>query len=433
MMHDGKSMASKPIIQFLLDILRFDGSRVQRDDIEKLSQYDWQALLNLASAQRIRSLLYHRLKKNGLLDAVPDSPRHVLREFYQSNAVANLKYYGGLKQLATEFNSNSIPLIVLKGMYLAEAVYGNIALREMNDIDLLVPKDQLAEAVGILEKLGYEYDLAILERLGYESSERYLIESEIAAHHHISPLGKPDVGWVELHWALVRPNQHYSIDEKEIWENVMIIQLAGVNVSSLCPENLLLHICIHTSYHHKFNFSLRPSCDIAKIIEYFQEEIDWEVIQERAERWNWGRGVYLALRVAKELVGADIPVDALASLKPSDFTEDILSIAITQILYEESTLFSSRTIAKIVSQEKGWFLFTSLVKRIFVPRSVLADLYSLPLDSPIVYLFYFVRVKDLAVKLGSKVWQLQREIPKDVRFFDGKDILEEWLSTVKQL
>jgi hypothetical protein len=93
----------------------------------------------------------------------------------------------------------------------------------------------------------------------------------------------------------------------------------------------LLHLCLHTSYQHQFAFGLRPSCDIAETIACFGSTLDWRTLTERAERWGWQRGVYLALQLAKELAGADVPADILGRLQSTDVTEAILENARAQV------------------------------------------------------------------------------------------------------
>jgi hypothetical protein len=63
--------------------------------------------------------------------------------------------YRQLKEILIEFNKNNIPVILLKGAHLAQFVYGNIALRLMSDIDLLVKKEDLGCACAIIIKYGY--------------------------------------------------------------------------------------------------------------------------------------------------------------------------------------------------------------------------------------------------------------------------------------
>jgi hypothetical protein len=410
-------MPQETIIQLLLGLLRSDKNRVRKDDLHQLSPADWQALYDLATRQQIVALLYHRLKVQNLLDAAPADIQQSLADMYRLNAVRNMKIYHEFRQIAAAFQAASIPAIVLKGAYLAKAVYQNIALRQMGDMDLLVPKPRLAEAVDILH------------RQGYKETTPFTIEVDTAVAQHLTRFVKPPVGAVELHWTLTRPGKHYTIDVDELWERAIPANLAGIEVLSLSPEDLLLHLCLHTSYQHQFAFGLRPSCDIARMIQHYQGELDWGAVQQRAEAWGWGRGVYLALRVARELVGAAVPGKVLRQLKPSAFEEAIVATAKDQIFaYRTATGFVSRNLAQLMGRDNLWASLRDFARSIFVPRVVLAKNYPISPKSRFIYFYYLVRFKDVLTRHGRTAWRLYRHDPEIASLADRTRDLSEWLS-----
>jgi hypothetical protein len=103
----------------------------------------------------VAPLLYHRLKALGLESAETLAALSVLRNYHRQNALRNLQFFAGLNPIVKALQAEKIPVIALKGAHLAQAVYGSIALREMNDFDLLVPPDRLARAGEILAAQGY--------------------------------------------------------------------------------------------------------------------------------------------------------------------------------------------------------------------------------------------------------------------------------------
>lgn len=78
-----------------------------------------------------------------------------LREAFLINATRNALLYHDLAQAVTTLQQNGIRVTVLKGAHLAALIYPHIGLRPMADMDLLVPKEDLAKADTVLCGLGY--------------------------------------------------------------------------------------------------------------------------------------------------------------------------------------------------------------------------------------------------------------------------------------
>jgi len=57
-----------------------------------------------------------------------------------------MKVYAQLRKVLQVFCQEKVPVIVLKGALLAELVYQHIGLRTMDDVDLLVSKQDLGKA-----------------------------------------------------------------------------------------------------------------------------------------------------------------------------------------------------------------------------------------------------------------------------------------------
>jgi len=377
-------MAEPELCRLLIDCLKRDGPAVEAARLSNLTQEDWQAFLALAAAQRVRSLLRHRLRQKGLSDAVPGKAAEALRNASRRNTVNNLRLYGELRLLLSGLKHEGIPLILLKGIYLADAVYNNIGLREMHDIDVLARPADLTRVAGILIKMGY--------------TPLQPIDADITinAMHHLPSLVRKDYGTFEVHWNLTRPGDSYSIDPGSLWERSIPVHIAGCDATALSPEDLLLHLCMHFSYQHRFAFGLRPSCDIAEAIAGFGPALDWRTVVERAGLRGWQRGVYLSLRLAGELAGADVPADILEELHPADMTEDVLEAARTQVFTDKKLVYSiPAPFAELLQSRSLWGKSRIFWQRVFLPRAIIAAQYSVQADSPRIYGCYLRRFADV--------------------------------------
>jgi len=373
----------------LTDCLRKDDRPIELSLLSGLSPEQWQALLAFATVQRVKSLLWYRLRQKGLDEAVPTETAKKFHEDSFRNTAHNLRFYDELRRLLSALKPEGISLILLKGIFLAQGVYSNIGCREMNDIDILARPEHL------------ERIAAILTGMGYAPIEPISAHITINAEHHLPRIIKPGHGNFEIHWNLTSPDKKYSIRPEELWERAKPAHIDGFDALTLSPEDLLLHLCLHTSYQHQFVFGLRPFCDIAETIAHFGPALNWQISWERAFQWGWQRGVYLALRLAQELVGADVPADILERLRPSDIPEAVLETVRTQI-FGDKGFARSITLPFAELLESRHFIDKIRIfwRRVFLPRAIIASLYSVPTDSLRIYCYYPRRIVDVLRRHG---------------------------------
>jgi len=403
--------------QLLLDCLKKNPDCPRRSTLCSLDPSDWNQLLDLAAIQRVRPLLHHRLKAKHLDHLVPEAVRTALQNAYRETTLRNLRSYGELHHLFATLDRENIPLLVLKGMFLAEAVYGHIGLREMNDIDLLVHQQHLPRIVEQLSTCGYDPATPI-----------YNINATLNTQWHLPTFTKAHTASFEIHWNLTPPDEIYTIDPAELWRRAVPLRLKGLDLLALCPEDVLLHLCLHTSYQHQFAFGLRPSCDIAELLTSCNGEIAWASVLDRAERWGWRRGVYLALRLAEELVDADISDEVMKNLRPTDFDEGIVTVAISQVFADPG--FSktvSTPFAQLIGAKGLWGRVKIFGKRVFLTRSFMAYKYSAAPDSLKIYCYYAVRVFDLLRSHGRNMCKVLDGDSGIIELAERKRIIHQFL------
>ncbi|MCI5146342.1 MAG: hypothetical protein D3923_12645, partial [Candidatus Electrothrix sp. AR3] len=241
--------------------------------LERLTPPDWRDLMQQARRHAVLYFLYHRLKTQNLDRHIPADILQTVRTGYFECAWKNNNLYSELSKILKALQSKGIPVILLKGVYLAKTVYSNIALRSMGDIDLLIRKPDLLKA-----------EKTLLE-LGYRSGRKGDIETACEKQNHLPPLRKQNSSPVELHWNIEWPTAPFTIDVEGLWERAQPVSIAGVEVLGLSPEDLLLHLCLHTSYRHLYKNGLRSFCDMRETIRYYRNEIDWEQVGLRAHEW----------------------------------------------------------------------------------------------------------------------------------------------------
>jgi len=387
------------------------------------SNLDWERLLGAATHLGIAPLVYTTLMAMADRATVPPAVMERSAHLYYRQAMLNGRRYGELRKILAECARAGIRVLVLKGAAIAERVYGNIALCPMRDLDFMVERNDLAATDRLLREMGYVPDESCHSAAWYRDH-----------HHHLTPYGRPDRrAWVEVHHHILPPPASVRIPVEDLWRRARPISAGGA--LGLCPEDLLLHLCLHVSMQHQFCLGLRPVCDIAATIGHYGDEIDWKQVRHRTCQWAVRKSVYLTLRLARDLVDAAVPEDLLDSLQPEGFDPQVIVWARAQIFADERPIPSPPSnLAQLCgpkgAREKGALFLQS----VFPSPKVMAELYRASPDSKRIYLYYPVRWRDLLRRHGRSAWRFLRrdDVMMDLAERENqKTALSDWLASVQ--
>jgi hypothetical protein len=348
--------------QFLLQFIR------RGSDLKSYQSLDlavWQSLLRQANRYSLVPLLYQRLvRERSGQSFLPSEIGRLLRNAYYQSLAQNTLIYHHLGQVLQRLQEAGLRLLLLKGAYLAEQVYGDIGLRPMGDLDLLSPPDEFPRT------------LSILTEMGFTSKRLYSEEADGVLHYHAPALSKDEIV-IELHWDLVVSSGPVQIDIQRLWDRARLVTLENGHAWALAPEDLLLYLCVHAAYGHEFHGQLRSLVDIAEVVHTSARTMDWEMLLVTAREWKAVRGVYLTLALVKELLDVDLPAGLLETLRPDDWTPNALEWA-RQRLFRQDPELSSNFLRLMSTDLPLWPRFQALLQAIFPPRPVMTLLYGFP-------------------------------------------------------
>ena len=282
-----------------------------------------EALVTQASAHSVALLLRRGLLQQGLFAALPEPARARLDAIYVDSTAQAMARYRELDRLADRFAAAAIPFIALKGIYLAKAVYAEPALRPMADMDLLFRVEDLEQAQAVLFALGYSRAQPDRPVADYTA-----VGVHLPAFHHGALLS------VEAHLRLESADAPFAIDLDGLWQRARPWSVNGQSLLALSPEDLLLHLCLHGMYHHRFRIGLIALVDLREVIR--REPLDWERFVAQARAWRAETPAYLGLALASRLVGAAVPAPVLAALAPAADGEEALRLAAQTLLTARS-------------------------------------------------------------------------------------------------
>lgn len=307
-------LAREPELLLCCARTRPDGPTLQRAAELLLQEIAWDRVLERASRHRVLPLLHLNLSR---LDwrGVPARVRSELHSLQQSNAADALQLAGELLHLLSFMGQHGIGAIPFKGVALAARAYGDVALRDAGDIDLLVRRRQIVDAVGLLESAGhrpvfptstaaesdYLRNLSGLRRTDYLRSH--------CEHHLVREEGRVNV---DLHWAITLREFCLPLNTDGLWRRATTLSLAGRDVPALCDEDLLLVLCVNGAKDCWER--LDRVCDVHELI-CAAPTLDWEHVIELARRSGAQRMLRLGLALASQLLGAALPSSVEAYLR----------------------------------------------------------------------------------------------------------------------
>ncbi|HJU89317.1 MAG TPA: nucleotidyltransferase family protein [Gemmatimonadaceae bacterium] len=412
---DRRPGAARTDGELLLAALRAGREPDAAAAIRQFDNHEWLTVIRHAAWHRVMPLLYHRLAAQRAV--VPHDSLERLHQAYLAAAGENLRLFGQIAELLAALDAADVPVIALKGAGLAEEVYRNIALRGMRDIDILVRTHDL------------EYVTELMHRLGYEQSEPADIASVRSTFHHLPRFTRPHSVGVEVHWTLELPTSPFRIDLDRVWNRSRRTRIAGQEARVLAPEDLLLHLCLHASYHHHFRVRLRHLTDIAATVERYESALRWSVLVNRASEWGAERFVYTTMSLAAELLGAPIPADVLTAFDHDAEDEEVVRIAGDFVLaapVELPIAYRTARASHGIGAKAAVYLDS-----LFPPPGRLRELYGVKEGSWTLPLYYFVRPVDVARRFGRVLAQLGRQsdrLPLSLEREHNGVLIDGWIA-----
>jgi hypothetical protein len=299
----GGPHALAPECELLICCARLDPGPVRSERIRQLLEgpLDADYLLVLAARHGLRPLLYRHL--NAVREkSIPQDLHIQLWAAHELRARRNHAMTAELMRISSLFDSSGIPSIPYKGPALAQAVYGDVALREFCDLDILLREQDVLAAKALLIAQGYAPNYA-LEPTAEASFMSSALQYHLALTHAESDI------MVELHWKTDPGCAVELLLGSQLWERPKTASLAGGALRGFAASELLLILCLHGSKHHWA--SLGWLVDIVELIRQ-NPAIDWDWITTAASELGAQRRLSIGLYLAHALLAADVPARVLA-------------------------------------------------------------------------------------------------------------------------
>jgi hypothetical protein len=276
-----------------------DGSTAERIRNLLQEELDWAHVIRAAISHGVMPLLYSSLRKT-CPEAVPQPILAQLRERFDASAGRSLFLTSELLKLLKLLEAHEIRAIPFKGPILAALAYGKVTLRQFNDLDILVHRQDLQRAKDLLIAEGY--------RPGQE-------EAALLRHRYVYDLMREDgMVKVDLQWGITWLRYlSFPLDFEDLWERLEPASLAHTVIRTILPEDLLLFLSVHGSRHQWRR--LEWICDIAEMVRS-HPKMDWQRVMARADALRIRRRLTLGLLLSSDLLGAELPEQSVQVERP---------------------------------------------------------------------------------------------------------------------
>jgi putative nucleotidyltransferase-like protein len=253
------------------------------------SPLDWPYLLQIATWHQILPLLQRALVESEAAGATPPAAAAAsIRDELDRWITRNRRLALELARLLRLADQERLALLPFKGPLLALAIYGDLALRQFADLDLLVEPSQSEAAEAFLDRLGYE--------------------------------PRNDIGWavhlvhretglcVDLHRGrLTRPTFPVPISVARLWARRQRVWLDDTPVDTLSTEDLLVLLCVQIARDAwRGRTRLAKVADLAHVLQV-GPRLQWSRVEAEAAVLHVRGVIDFAIRLAERITRVSVP------------------------------------------------------------------------------------------------------------------------------
>jgi hypothetical protein len=346
---------------------------------------DWHNFLELATHHNVRLLVYKSLRRV-CWEQMPADAQTAWQTTFQSLVGRNLFVTGELLRIAKEFCVSGIQLAGMKGAVIAQMAYGDFAMREFNDLDLLVQEADFVRAVALLDTLGYKPFLT------YNANKMLRFLRHVGEYRLTNSTFRVEV---DLHWRVATKATALSPRVTDFPSGFPPIPIAGSAVHSFSPQDLPLYLGAQGGWDQWCD--LRRICDVAEFIRRYPA-VTWEQSLDAAARLGGERAMLTGLALASRLLGADLPTTAAVRIKKNPLVEQLVERAIHILQTEGDSSSAVSRYSYQLKARRGLGGKIALAYSILVDRTA-EDASWIMLPRPLWWLYGILRPLRIAGKL----------------------------------
>ncbi|HXA57131.1 MAG TPA: nucleotidyltransferase family protein [Candidatus Acidoferrum sp.] len=268
---------------------------------------DWKYLIQTAAENSVMPLLALQLPAVAG-DSFSPEQLEQLQAAARAAGIRALQLSAELIHVVDGLRAAGIVALPYKGPVLAQQAYGDLALREFEDLDIVLPQRQITHANEVM--IG----------LGYRPKYPWLLDASSLVPGEYDYFDESRRVIVELHTESTLRHFPVAPDLEQMSKSAARVAVGGHAVGTFSNEDTLVLLCIHGSK----DFWERISW-IADVAEFVQSvtPLDWALVLGRAERFKAQRMLFVGLALAASLLGAPLPDEIRTRIEADPLAEAI--------------------------------------------------------------------------------------------------------------
>jgi hypothetical protein len=196
---------------------------------------DWADVERRASAHGLVPWLARALSP---ADGVQNEAHASIIVAANASAARTLGQVRRLTELVASLADVGVTALPYKGPALSLQLYGDLALRQSVDLDLVVPLDAYDTARGALVRRG------LPPRWGHSASQEHTLFAWLGH----APFGHGDE-FVELHWRFADKRFPFALRADEVLRRAQQVRVAGRMLPLMAADDLLAALSMHAARH----------------------------------------------------------------------------------------------------------------------------------------------------------------------------------------
>ena len=250
---------------------------------------NWDLAIEMARAEGLLLLL-----ARALTQAVASAPvRQRVDDAAAPLAAQSLDRVRTLTRLTEALTRAGVRVLPYKGPMLSLQLYGDVALRDSADLDLVVPRDAYLRA------------RAVLEREGFTSRGGHSVRQERAIFGWLghASFGGGDRSMVELHWRFAPYQFPFALSPDDAMDRSRLVTVGGHRLRLMAQRDLAVTLAMHGARH--LYERLEWLAGVARLVRDQGAEV--AALLDHAERLRARRLLLVSVGVMREVLG--IPLD----------------------------------------------------------------------------------------------------------------------------
>ena len=285
-------------IRLVLECARTRLTFAHIERIESLLRPDmnWAAILHFTEESAVTPLVHENLSKiaSRVPVLVPQIWMERLEKSCRANTVRALYQRAELVKILKAFESRGVLAVAYKGPVLGAQAYGDAALRQFYDLDVVVTQKQLAAVDEVLRGMDFE------QRFAWPRVENPATTQTPGEYTY---RGRHSQVLLEIHTERTMRHFPEPLDLEALASRLATVNLTGHSVKTFRQEDGLPILCVHGA--KDFWAKASNIVDIAELVQL--QPFDWNLARETARSLRCTTMMLLGLSLAQRLIGMPLP------------------------------------------------------------------------------------------------------------------------------